>query len=363
VSEVAILGAGNGGLATAADLGARGHNIRLYNRSRARIEKIQARGTVVARGAIGDVEVPVDATADLTRATEGAKVVVVVLPATAHAALAAELAHVLAAHSFIILNPGHMCGSLNLRRAFEREGASVPHLAELGTLTYVCRSHEPGSVHVYGRADQVPLAIVPKGDAGMAQVAQELFPNSRIVGNPVEAWLHDVNMILHPPGMILGASWIEASGGDFYFYSQGVTDAVGAVMGALDGERRTVGEAFGIGIPGLAEIMAALGTADEIAASEGRLGAAVRLGQANRSIKAPSSLDDRYLHEDVPYGLVPLVALARIGGVTTPVADALITIAGVVSGRDYRSEGLSSGKLGLVDADVPGLLRLAEGAA
>lgn len=55
-------------------------------------------------------------------------------------------------------------------------------------------------------------------------------------------------------------------------------------------------------------------------------------------IKAQSSLDNRYLTEDVGYSLVLFTDLARSLGVSTPVMDAVVQIASVVLARDFRAE-------------------------
>jgi len=56
-------------------------------------------------------------------------------------------------------------------------------------------------------------------------------------------------------------------------------------------------------------------------------------------IGAQSQLDNRYLTEDVGYSLVFLSDLAGRVGVETPAMKALITLASVVLGRDFRGEG------------------------
>ena len=64
-------------------------------------------------------------------------------------------------------------------------------------------------------------------------------------------------------------------------------------------------------------------------------------------VKAPPSLDHRYLYEDVGWGLVPWTALARAADVRTPTMDALIHLAGVANGVDYPSLGLTLNRMGL----------------
>jgi opine dehydrogenase len=358
VTEVAVVGAGNGGLAAAADLAGRDHKVRLYNRSPEPLEAIERNGGIRVTGSLGDNVASLQTTTtSLDEAVEGADAIVVVLPATAHAAIARALRDT-RSDAPIILNPGHVCGSLNVRRALR----PARPLAELGTLTYVSRSTAPGAVEVYLRATGIPYAATPVDNATAALV-DELFPDQRRASHPMQPWFWDVNLALHPPGMILGAARIEATSGDFHFYGNGVTASVEAVMARLDNERVGVARGFGIEIPSLAETMAAIGTADGGAAREGRLGDAIRGGAANAAIKAPPGLDHRYLHEDIPFGLVPLAALGRIAGAPTPVADALIELAQAITGRAYKEEGLNERVLGIVGATVEEVVAMAEGRA
>lgn len=361
MKRVAVLGAGNGGLATAAELALGGNEVRLFNRSNEPIEAVRRRGGIRLRGALGQrVAVIATATTDIQTALEGANVAVVVLPALAHGSVASALART-APRVPVVLNPGHMCGSLHLRRVFEEAGVNPPRIAELGTLTSVCRSHAPGSVDVYMLTERVPLAVVADGANELLSEAVALFPRARVVESPIEAWLSDVNMVLHPPGMILGASRIETSDEGFLFYRDGITPSVEAVLTALDEERRVVGKAYDVDLPNLAETMASLGTADAAAAERGAPGDAIREGEANATIKAPSSTDHRYLHEDIPYGLVPLAALARCAGIDTPVATAMIALASVINNSNYEQTGLNARRLGIEGLDAPSVQELAAG--
>jgi len=67
----------------------------------------------------------------------------------------------------------------------------------------------------------------------------------------------------------------------------------------------------------------------------------------NRAIKAPPSLDHRYMHEDIGYGLVPMAELGRLAGVATPTMDALVRLASLALGIDYWRDGLTLERLGL----------------
>ena len=75
-------------------------------------------------------------------------------------------------------------------------------------------------------------------------------------------------------------------------------------------------------------------------------------------LRAPGSLETRWLSEDVPYGLRTWVELGERVGVATPVARALVTLADAVMGTDSWRDGRSLADLGLADVDLAGLDRL-----
>ncbi|MGH2734911.1 MAG: NAD(P)-binding domain-containing protein, partial [Actinomycetota bacterium] len=115
MTKVAVLGAGNGGLAAAADLARRGHTVRLFNRSPGPIRAVEAAGGIRASGALEDGLAPIQtATTSLEQAVKGADAIVIVLPAVAHADVAVALAGCMEQDVPVILNPGQMCGSLHL---------------------------------------------------------------------------------------------------------------------------------------------------------------------------------------------------------------------------------------------------------
>ncbi|MDP9129616.1 MAG: NAD/NADP octopine/nopaline dehydrogenase family protein, partial [Candidatus Binatota bacterium] len=74
---------------------------------------------------------------------------------------------------------------------------------------------------------------------------------------------------------------------------------------------------------------------------------AIHNSEANFTIKAPPSLDHRYIREDVGYGLVPMAEVGKLLGVRSPVMDALITLASTALGFDFRRDGLTLAKMGL----------------
>jgi opine dehydrogenase len=107
--------------------------------------------------------------------------------------------------------------------------------------------------------------------------------------------------------------------------------------------------AKGLGVPARSflDIFYDAGLTTMEARDSGSVARACRESTPNRTIKSPSSLDHRYVHEDVGYGLTAFSALGRLAGVPTPIIDAQITMASAATGKDYRRIGLSLESMGL----------------
>jgi opine dehydrogenase len=362
MSVVAVLGAGGGGLSCAAELSLAGHSVRLWNRTEA---SLPGSGVISYTGVLGEGSVTAAAAStDLRVVLDGADAVVVSLPALGHGAVFAGLA-ALGCAVPVVLNPGHTGGALHLRRVFAASGVPLPPVAELSTLTYVARRPpgDPRGVRITGRAGRVRCAALPGGEEAAA-CAAALFPGTLSpVPDVLATSLSNVNLVLHPPGAILSAAWVEATGGAFTFYVAAMTDGVGRVVDALDAERRSVAAAFGHKLPSLAEEMALVGTVPSSLAASGDTAAAVRAGEANKTLRAPDSLGHRYYREDFPYAVTPFLALAAIAGVDTPVAAALLTVARALTGGldDALDGGLDAAGLGIDGLTVDGLLGLVRG--
>ncbi len=361
MSRVAVLGAGAGGAAAAVELVSAGHTVHLWNRSAATLEPFRAIGGIEYEGVLGSGRAaPRRITAELADALDGVDLILICLPSFLHAEVARALASAGLRLAPIVLNPGHTGGALEVANVLRECGVAPPPIAELSTLTYVARKYRPDQVTISGVAKQVRLAGLPGGGEAVA-AARALLPASREARDVLATGLANVNLVLHPPGALLGMAWVEATGGDFRFYVDGVTPAVARVMKALDEERLAVAAAFGHRLPPLIEEMAAIGTADEETAARGDLAAAIRGGAANAKIRAPDSLRHRYYREDFGYGLLPFVALAGIAGVEVPVASSLLRLGFAAIGPDLYGSGRGADRMGVSGLDRAGLLALVRG--
>jgi opine dehydrogenase len=129
---------------------------------------------------------------------------------------------------------------------------------------------------------------------------------------------------------LLNAGRIEA-GVPFQFYTEGVTPHVARVLAAADTERLRIARAYGVPYRSLQAW---------IAASYGHHGADIHTAVAGNpsyaAIKAPTTLVHRYLLEDVPTGLVPLVELGEAAGLAVPTLRTLAEMARITLGDVWQ---------------------------
>jgi len=357
VTSVAVLGGGAGGVAAVAELVTAGHRVSFWSRSPQTLASFQEQRGVAYNGVLGcGVARPERITSDLDAALRGADVALICLPTFAHGDMARRLA-MTDARMPVILNPGHTGGALEFRHGFRMVGAEPPPIAEFSTLTYVARKYAPGCVSITGVAKNVRLGALPGGEAAV-EAAEALFRCARRARDVLACDLANVNMVLHVPGAVLGAAWIEATRGNFTFYVAGITPGVARLMRALDDERRAVARAFGHDLPSIAAEMQAIGTVEASVRDLDDLSGAIASGEANRAIKAPSSLDHRYYGEDFGYGLLPFTHLADIAKVDVPVAKSLLRIGETLLGVDLAAQGRTAERMGIAGLDRNGLLGL-----
>jgi opine dehydrogenase len=362
IRTVAVLGAGHGGCAAAADLGRRGYEVRLHARSAERLAPLRERGGIEVRGMQQGLVPIALMTTDLADAVRGADLIMLVVPSVAHALYAQALAPLIDASQPIFLNPGHTGGGLHFLHELRRAGYRGPlKSCETVTLTYITRMEGPATVNIYSYSytRRLRFAALPgRHAAEMFALVKPLYPEIVQAASVLETGLGNLNAVFHPPGMLMNAGWLERSG--FLFYREGFTPAVGRVTAAVDAERMAVAKALGIPATAFLDLFCEAGLTTKEARDAGDIARACEESAPNRTIKAPPRLDHRYIHEDVGYGLVPMAALGRLAGVATPTMDALVQLASIALGIDYARDGLTLERLGLAGKSPAEIVRFAQ---
>jgi opine dehydrogenase len=337
--RVAVIGAGNGGVAAAFDFAQHGHDVSLYAPPRyaENVVAIDAAGGIRASGDLEGFAPVRYAGTDAGEAMAGAQLVIVVGPAYATESQGADAGPHLTEEMAVLVCPGSCAGAIAFKHA---AGLALDDdrivIGETHTLPYAVRVTAPGVVNVFLKlATDVYLAALPRsGTDRLYELVRDVWPAVEKAESVFQTTLQNGNPVIHPAVTLLNTGLLERTGGDFLFYEEGVTESVGRLIEAVDGERLAIAAALGVSVLSEPEIGMRQGYMLEHNYSTAYSTAPGFLG-----IKAQSELDHRYLTEDVGYSLVFLTDLAARLGVPTPVMDAVVTIASVVLGRDFRAEG------------------------
>jgi opine dehydrogenase len=339
----AVIGAGNGGQSMAAHLTLLGFPVRLWDIEPEKIRALQDRGAITLSGAVeGEAQVSL-VTGDMAEAVEGAAVIMVILPTVYHGSVTKRMAPYLENGQVVVLNPGATGGALEVRAVLRENGCRAQvTVAETDTLLYACRSPKPGEAIVHGIKSHVDVAALPAHTSReVAATLNVAFPQFAPVSSVLQTSLTNMNAMMHPAPTLLNAGRVE-SRAVFEYYSEGVTPSVARVVESIDAERMAVAAALGVRVPSLVEWYAAgYGTHGST------LYESVQQVRGYDGIKGPTTLQTRYLFEDIPTGLVPLSALGEALGVPTPGMRAVVDLGSMLLGCDFRRDGRSLAKLGL----------------
>jgi opine dehydrogenase len=344
--NIAVLGGGNGGFATAADLSLAGHRVRLWSRSPQALGPLADDPTIAltAEGRAGKARLA-RATTELAEAVAGAEILIAPLPATSHDDLAKRLAPHLDSRQIILLTPGTL-GTYAMARALGRAGATLPYaLAETGTLPYLARKTGSTTVSAPVRAANLPLGVFPASRTAptIARLA-ELFPSLRPCADALDAALTNAGPVIHPPLVLLNAGPID--GGRFDVHAAGTTPSVRRLIDAVDAERVVTRKGWGYPAPHY-ELATYY---DETRAAECLYGAGARAKlMASGLWSEILTFEHRYVTEDVGLGLALFESAGRAAGVETPAISGLLLVFRALLERELSGRGRALEHLGLGD--------------
>ena len=332
--KIAVLGGGNGACAAAADLTAKGHEVRWWRRRSAALAS-----RLVLKDADGERPVEVARPcAEIGDAVQGAELIFMPDPAFTQADNAARLAPHLADDQVVFLAPGTF-GAYLMR---SRIGKGL--FAETGTLPWLTRRHGPDTAAITARATRLPTGVFPARKSVTAlKVIGKAFPAIEPVEDALSAALMNAGPIIHPPLVLMNAGPLEHFE-RWDIHNEGTQPSIRRVTDALDAERIAAREALGYRPPHfpLADHYRADG-------DEWMYGRKVhkKLTDSKDWRERIVLTEHRYMREDVEQGLAFLVSVCEWAGVACPVARGLLALGSAVLGRDLRTQGRTLENLGL----------------
>lgn len=359
LEPIAVLGGGHGAHAMTADLTLAGCEVRMCEHpdlaDNPKFKPTLEAGRIELKG-IGRTgpATPAMVTTDFAAALDGARLVNVVIPAFGHALFyEAMIPHLVPDH-VVVVWAGDF-GALHLARLLaDRPPRERPGIVEASTLPYGARMAGPAKVDILLLANRVLVAALPAAETGRwLGGLKDLYPMVEGAEHVLQAAFANPNPIVHPPGSLLNVGRIEYTGGDYYMYGEGMTPAVRRVIHQVFRESSAVAERLGFAIPGFPEA-----DFDKPASIMGEVFEREKdKYEVIAGIIGPTSLQDRYITEDLPYGLIPVAQLGDRLGVDTPTIDAILQIGSLVCERDFLGKGRDLEALGLAGLDASEIIR------
>ncbi|GAB4244559.1 MAG: NAD/NADP-dependent octopine/nopaline dehydrogenase family protein [Thermoleophilia bacterium] len=345
VERIAVLGGGNAGRTIAADMTLKGLKVNLFELPRftESFAPVKESGEITLRGVAGEGVARLNlATHDIEAALEGVELILIAVPSFGVGPMFETCAPHLRPGDTVVFTPGAFA-CVVARNILKSKGIDTEvTLGEMCTLPYAARITGPTEVKVFINAIRLPTAALPSDRTPqVVEVMRQLYPVVQPAANVLDVALLNINPCIHPGPSILNTGRIEYAD-DFYLYAEGMTPGTRRVMVAIDQERQRVREAWGLEAPhyGLDPTPGVYEVFEHYFGYGG-------IDQAGVKLQGPLDMTDRYITEDVPYGLVFYASMGDLAGVDTPICDAIINLAGVINQDDYWSSPMTAANLGL----------------
>jgi opine dehydrogenase len=329
--RVGIVGCGGIGLASAAWIAARGHEVTLWApRGKGPHPLVQA---PLVSGGVLESSVSVKVAGDAAQAAASGEVLLIAVPVNGHRAVMDALLPHLHAGQTVIVSSMSSLSALYLYEAARTRGVPVT-VASFGTTVLTARRSAPTQVRIMTRRTSLGVSSLPRtSQQAVLELCDTLFGGEFTSDeNSLATSLTNINPVAHGPLALFNWTRIErAENWPQYHY---MTPRVAAVIEQLDAERLALADAFGLKVRNIERHFAqsfdtVSGTLADIAAE---------LHDKRGGPPGPTDIHTRFLAEDVPYGLVFTLSLSHIAGIRVPATEAVVAMAGLVVGEDFVSE-------------------------
>lgn len=344
--KIAVIGAGNVGVAVAADLSIKGNEVSLLKTSSYKAESynrlISNYNHVYLKEKGEYTQATIDEVSTNLSKVIDAEVIFCTIQSNFYEDLVKRIKDYLKQDQIVIC----IC-SYASSYYFEKYCKKLPMLVE-ATGPYlegrVELNDKPNEVvfRVGCRLERCPIALSEKGQKQKIEKLNSLYKGFKHEYSILESALLNPNMVLHTVGSLMSLSRIEHSKGNFCMYREAYArdnDAVLKIMLQLDKEKQDVLESIKQRPISIFDAGGFLG--------ENQLESFYKYSESSNRAISPTSVHSRYITEDVSQGLVLLESIAHRIHVETPIATALISIASAALGEDFRQKGRTIQKLGI----------------
>ncbi|MGN7754654.1 NAD/NADP octopine/nopaline dehydrogenase family protein [Sinorhizobium sp. 22678] len=342
--RVGIAGAGAIAMGYAAFLSGNGHAAWLWSPSGNGTKELREGKALQVSGAIeGEFHPQVaEGAADLVKCD----VIVLALPAFGYRRVLDELVDYLEARHTVVISAHLSFAALYLAKKLSERGLQIP-IAVWNTTLLTAKAQSRLHVRVGAIRSKVDMAVVPVRSADSAyKICAEVFGDRFLLKDDLlTIALSNLNPQNHMGIALCNLTRIER--GETWGQNSNMTPAVARLLERLDQERIAIASAFGKTVRTIL---------DHSALSHGASGDSVaeiyaNLAASGKDPQGPKNINTRYVLEDVPFGLMPMLHLARISGASARLHECGVELLETCYGRDFAAENDILGELGALDSD------------
>lgn len=327
--NITILGMGKTGHSISCYLMANGHKVTCWDRDSEKLKKIE--GGIECSGMMTGHYSP-NLEPNIKKAIIGAHCIFVSTIAFGHRDIAKLLKGNLSNGQIILIFNSNW-GVIEFEQILGDEITKKSIcLAETGGMHLMTDLPEVGHCYIKKIKKKLSVSCWPMNKEKMTfSTLVSIFPQFYLLKSPILTSMDTSNPILHAPIALCSFSKIEG-GTDYFFYKEGATPSVVNYIERIDVERLMVMKAIGLnGTSCLDIINNAWNTECKT------LYSAIHTNY--QSSKGPKSIEYRFITEDIPFGIVPIVKLGKLYGVSTPYCELLVNMYSALMNRDFMKIG------------------------
>lgn len=331
--RVGIAGTGAVASGYAAFLASNGHDVALWSPRGGPALGGKTDGTLIAVGML-DAECHPMLTASAAELCEFSDVLIIALPAYGHMMAMDALAPHVRSGQPVIISSHSALGALYLGDLLAARGIEAPVIA-WSTTALTAKTAGQGKVRVGSVRARVDICTLPEtaSDEGL-DICRKLFGDRFLACEGLLAvTLSNVNAQNHLGIALCNLTRMEK--GETWNQVENMTPMIARLLEALDGERLAIAKSLGLKVRSVHEhfhlsyhVTESPDLAEMFAEMRHR-----KLGG-----NGPVSPDSRYVTEDIPYGVVPIVALGELAGSPAVLHKSGLDIFCALYGRDFRRE-------------------------
>lgn len=363
MEKITVIGGGNGGFATAADLAIRGNQVTLFEHPQfaSGLKEVIERGGIqmdayANNGLTGGFAKLHKITTNIEDALTDTDIVFIVVPAYSMSTIAPLCIPHLHNGQIVILTPANFGGSLYFYNMMKKMGCKTKiRLVEFACMTYACRKKTPSTIWVRGYKHNMGMACFPSENTEtIFERLKGIYPYLAKYNNILETGLSNINTTMHTSLMLLNAACIDNKE-DRLFYRECCTQSLDNIMKMLDEERCNLNVLENTQVPHLTDVVRSW------YGHQGAKGETV--SELQKSLphfaysKMPTTMNYRYVTEDVPYGLIPCVRFFKQFGFDYTVHKALVDVLCAVCAHDFYKEAHTMEDFGIENMNCEQFMR------